>query len=193
MEHTEYNGELFAVDLYSKFISTDFAYTLKYKILNEPRHFHHSTLTKKGVPSKKRNKTIYGSIPKYTYTYRGKIVESTIYDWSLFPELQTLSNMISNLVGQPFSTCVIQIYNSGIVEIKPHRDKEMKPGSIIASISLGETRIMRFEKSGFKTIDIPLESASLCCIRPPTNDTWLHSIPPDSSTGVRISLVFRNF
>ena len=144
-------------------------------------------------PVKKRNKTIYGSLDKYTIIYRGKTIHTPILPWKSFPELYTLAQRIQETTQQSYNTCVIQIYNSGIVGIKPHRDKEMKPGTDIASISLGNTRSMRFERSGCEELDIPLEHGTLCLIKPPTNDYWLHSIPTDNSSNIRISLVFRNY
>jgi alkylated DNA repair dioxygenase AlkB len=181
------------IDIYSNYLSNSEAFELYSKIIKNPHHFKHSPITKSGLPSKKRNKTIYGSIPKYIYEYYGKMVETPINPWHSFPELEILAKRIEKTTGQSYNTCVIQIYNSGDVEIKPHRDKEMKKDSIIASISLGETRKMRFERSGCETLDILLESGMLCLINPPTNDYWLHSIPTDTTKNPRISLVFRNF
>lgn len=193
MEQTNYSCDAMDIDTYSQYLSISETEELLKKIMSNPRHFKHEAVTKKGVPSKKRNKTIYGSLKTYRYEYRGETVETPIYNWRLFPELEGLARRIEETTGQPYNTCVIQIYNSGVVEIKPHRDKEMKEGSIIASISLGETRAMRFERRGYEALDIPLEKGTLCLINPPTNDYWLHSIPADDSSHVRISLVFRNF
>jgi alkylated DNA repair dioxygenase AlkB len=69
----------------------------------------------------------------------------------------------------------------------------MKPGTIIASVSLGTTRVMTFEnKSGLHAI--PLVSGSLCLIMPPTNDKWSHSIALDKRCqGGRISIIFRYY
>ena len=193
MEKTTYSCDEMGIDTYSQYLSISECDELFKKIMSNPRHFKHATLTKKGIVSKKRNKTIYGSLPTYRYEYLGRIVETRIHNWELFPELEKLAQRIEGTTGQHYNTCVIQIYNSGVVEIKPHRDKEMKKDSIIASISLGETRAMRFERRGYDTLDISLESGTLCLINPPTNEHWLHSIPADDSVGVRISLVFRNF
>ena len=72
----------------------------------------------------------------------------------------------------------------------------MDPNVIISSVSLGTTRIMRFESINSidgqkKIIDIPLNSGTLCLIKPHTNNKWLHSIEKDNSTTIRISLIFR--
>jgi len=187
-----YSCEYMDIDIYSKYISQSEADALFKKIIDNPIHFKNEAITKKGEPSKKRNKTIYGSIKKYTIVYRGKTIQTHVHDWKQFPELEALSKRIEEKTDQPYNTCVIQIYNTGVVGIKPHRDKEMKAGSIIASISLGETRNMRFERDGCETVDIPLESGTLCLINPPTNDYWLHSIPSDETKNIRVSLIFRN-
>ena len=69
----------------------------------------------------------------------------------------------------------------------------MNEGTKIASISLGESRVMRFERSGFEPINIILEKGDLCVINYPTNNYWLHSIPTDDTTQMRASLIYRNF
>ena len=122
-----------------------------------------------------------------------KTIHTPILPWESFPELLILAKRIQETTSQSYNTCVIQIYNSGSVGIKPHRDKEMKYGTNIASISLGETRSMYFERRGYEQLDIPLVAGDLCIIKPPTNDYWLHSIPTDSTKNTRISLIFRNF
>jgi alkylated DNA repair dioxygenase AlkB len=67
----------------------------------------------------------------------------------------------------------------------------MMSDDIIASVSLGTPRIMRFERKGWETQDILLDTGMLCLINPPTNDYWLHSIPADESVTSRVTLVFR--
>ena len=190
---TNYSCDQMDIDIHSEYLSTIESDELFKKIISNPIHFKNNPITKKGAPSKKRNKTIYGSLDTYTIVYKGKIIDTPIHSWESFPELYVLVKRIGKTTMQTYNTCVIQIYNSGVVGINPHKDKEMKLGTTIASISLGETRTMRFERSNFDMLDIPLESGSLCLIKPPTNDYWLHSIPLDTTTNIRISLIFRNY
>lgn len=190
---TNYSCDSMDIDIYSSYLSQSESNELFRKIIQNPIHFKNSTLTKAGIPSKKRNKTIYGSLDKYTIVYKGKTIHTPILPWEVFPELLILAKRIQETTSQSYTTCVIQIYNSGSVGIKPHRDKEMKYGTNIASISLGETRSMYFERYGYEQLDIPLDAGDLCIIKPPTNDYWLHSIPTDSTKNTRISLIFRNF
>ena len=177
--------------IHKKYLKEPVADALLQSIISEPRHFKHPLKTKAGQLSKKRNKTIYGDIPEYTICYKGKIIKTPVLSWN--QEFKAIRDKISVTTEQPYNTCVLGIYNSGNVGIKPHRDKEMNEGSKISSISLGETRIMRFERSGFEPVDIPLEKGDLCVINYPTNNYWLHSIPTDDSTKTRASLIFRNF
>ena len=177
--------------IYKKYLGDPAADALLQSIIAEPRPFKHPLQTKTGQLSKKRNKTIYGDIPEYTICYRGKIIKTPVSPWTT--EFKDIRDKISLTTEQNYNTCVLQIYNSGNVGIKPHKDKEMNEGSKICSISLGETRIMRFERSGFEPVDIALDKGDLCIINYPTNNYWLHSIPMDDSTHIRASLIYRNF
>jgi len=175
--------------IHKKYLEEHVSDALLQTVLAEPQK--HATVTKKGQPSKKRNGTIYGDTKEYTITYRGQIIKKPVNPWK--PEFIELREKITKTTEQNYNTCALQVYNSGVVGIKPHRDKEMNAGSKIASISLGETRVMRFERHGFEPIDIALDKGDLCVINYPTNNYWLHSIPTDNTTQARASLIFRNF
>jgi len=177
--------------VYKKYLEEPTSDALLSSILTDPQHFKHALITKAGQPSKKRNKTIYGDINEYVITYRGKIIKTPVFPWK--EEFKEIRDKITETTEQQYNTCVLQIYNSGQVGIKPHKDKEMNEGTKIASISLGESRVMRFERSGFEPINIILEKGDLCIINYPTNNYWLHSIPTDDTTQMRASLIYRNF
>ena len=189
----KYCNHLYKLDIviHKKYVDDHGSDELLATILADPKHMKYPMITKAGKPSKKRNGTIYGDTKEYTITYRGQIIKKPVNPWK--PEFLELRNKITKTTEQNYNTCGLQIYNSGQVGIKPHRDKEMNAGSKIASISLGETRIMRFERSGFEPIDIALDKGDLCIINYPTNNYWLHSIPTDDSSQVRASLIYRNF
>jgi len=177
--------------IHKKYLEDTESDALLQVVLSDPRNFKHALVTKAGQPSKKRNGTIYGDLKEYIITYKGKIIKKPVLPWN--SEFIELRNKITNTTEQKYNTCALQIYNSGQVGIKPHKDKEMNAGSKISSISLGETRIMRFERSGFEPIDIVLDKGDLCIINYPTNNYWLHSIPTDNTTKARASLIYRNF
>lgn len=191
---TSYKDSQLDIDVYDDFLANDRASEILDVILSEAP-FKKRMLTKKGEPMKRRNKLIFADddFPEYTIVYRGKVIKTPTLRWSTLPILKELRDRVSEKTGQPYNTCVIQVYSNGSVGIKPHRDKEVDFGTNIVSISLGETRTMRFERSGKPSLDIPLVSGSLCVLRPPTNNYWLHSIPLDETQNVRASIIFRNF
>jgi hypothetical protein len=93
-----------------------------------------------------------------------------------------------------FNICVAQRYPSGKVGIQPHKDKEMNSGierTLIAGISLGETRILDMGPSQDPVLSLPLNNGSLYLFLPPTNDYYTHSIRKDETLDPRISLTFR--
>lgn len=185
-----YNDEKLHIRVYHEFIKYEDTLCL-YNFIIQNAKFKNTYLTKKGEVSKKRNKCMYGSIPHYRVSYRGQEMLENVIDWNEMPYLRDLSQLLTSFTGQIYHVCVIQLYNNGEVGILPHRDKEMKMGTIITSLSLGTNRIMRFELNG-KVIDIPLNNGTLCLIDPPTNDYWSHSILKDNSNTSRMSLIFRN-
>jgi len=189
----QYKNPLYQVDIvvYKKYLDDGAADSLLDTILMDPKHTKHPLTTKAGQPSKKRNKTIYGDIREYVITYRGKTIKTPVLPWTeVFAQVR---DKIAETTGQKYNTGVIQIYNSGQVGIKPHKDKEMNARTKISSISLGQSRVMRFERHGFEPIDIVLDKGDMCIINYPTNNFWLHSIPTDDSAQVRASLIFRQF
>lgn len=106
--------------------------------------------------------------------------------------LSDLASKLSLKTNDTYNTCVLQYYANQKVGIQPHRDKEVVGHNVITSLSVGATRIMRFEKNGI-IHDIALTNGSLCVIYPPTNEKWLHSIVCENTQkDPRISLVFRN-
>jgi hypothetical protein len=117
-------------------------------------------------------------------------VERKAEPWDTIPMLGKLRDMIQTVTKSVFTYCVVQYYPCGKVGIKPHRDKEMTPGSVIAGLSLGVRRTLRMSYNEID-IDISLGTGSLYIFYPPTNDFWTHSILTDDKETSRISLTFR--
>ncbi len=117
-------------------------------------------------------------------------VERKAEPWDEVPLLSQIRDVIQKVTKSVFTYCVIQYYPCGKVGIKPHRDKEMTPGSVIAGLSLGRRRTLRMSYWG-ENIDISLGTGSLYVFHPPTNDHWSHSILTDETQTPRISLTFR--
>lgn len=120
----------------------------------------------------------------------GKTVERVALPWSDIPHLKKLKRIVERVTNSVYTYCVVQYYPCGKVGIKPHRDKEMTPGSVIAGLSVGQSRTLRMSRRG-ENLDLEIPSGSLYVFYPPTNDYWSHSILTDESTHPRISLTFR--
>lgn len=197
-QYQHYVNPDLSIRVYHRFLHAGWCTALlEYLVKEVPwPHSHHN---QSGVLSKRRNKKIYGEIPSYSATFQGKTLTTTVYPWEQMPVLRDIRDLIATATGQPYNVCVLQLYNNGAVGIKPHFDKEMKSGTIIASISLGETRTMTFTRTARchpdspSTLSLPLVSGSLCTLDPPTNDRYLHSIDTDATQGRRMSMVFRYY
>lgn len=178
------------IQVIDNYLSQEYAKQILDEILEKVK-FPYEKITKNGALSKRRNKTIFGEIDNYTVIYKDTEIKTPVNKWNDCPILKKVADELEAYTKQKYHVCVIQLYNNGEVGIDHHRDKEMAPGTIIASISLGCTRIMSFKRYN-KTLNFQLKSGSLCLINPPTNDNWTHAIPKDDTKDMRISLVFRN-
>jgi alkylated DNA repair dioxygenase AlkB len=167
------------VDYYSNFLPSDQASKL-YSYLN-------SKLTWK--PNRRSNYT-FGSSIVYEIKFKNATVKRPTIPWD--PELAKIRDLVTEITGQKFTVCVVMHYPSGKTGINPHRDKEMKKGTIIAGVSLGETRSLIMSR-GNQGYEWELQSGSLYVINPPTNDYWAHEIVKDETLNPRISLTFRNY
>lgn len=141
--------------------------------------------------SRRSNITIGNEGFSYTVTFRDNTVVRHAIPWDTFPAVQQLKERLEELYSTTFTYCVVQYYPSGKVGIKPHRDRELTPGTIIAGVSLGATRDLVMSR-GAASITYTLIDGSLYVLHPPTNDYWSHSIPTDNTTEPRYSLTFRD-
>jgi alkylated DNA repair dioxygenase AlkB len=144
-------------------------------------------------PENKRVNQTYGDDGLiYRINFYGKITERPALSWSKAPLLKELRDYVSDLTGEKYTICVVQRYPNGKIGINPHRDKEMILGTTIAGMSFGTQRTLTMQR-GEKNISLDLTPGSLYVMKPPTNSFWSHSIEKDNTTGVRISLTFRNY
>lgn len=160
----------------------------------------YSILKSKCFPksSNRRSNVTYGDEGvSYTVQFKNNTIVRVAIPWSEFPLLLKYKHRLEQLTGMRFNYVVIQRYPSGKIGIAPHRDKEMKSGTVIAGISLYTPRIIALHPPRYNRIDREivrglLQNGSLYLLYPPTNDHWSHEIEVDDSiTGERISLTFR--
>jgi alkylated DNA repair dioxygenase AlkB len=139
----------------------------------------------------KRKVAWYGDT-EYSYTYSNTTKQAQI--WT--PELLKLKNVVEELSGNHFNSCLLNLYHNGSEGMSWHSDdeKDMEKNSAIASLTLGAERKFSFKHRSTKlTLSILLESGSLLVMKGTTQSYWLHSLPKTTKVlRPRINLTFRN-
>jgi alkylated DNA repair dioxygenase AlkB len=113
------------------------------------------------------------------------------------PALLEIKTKIESLTGEPFNCCLLNLYHDGSEGMGWHSDdeKEMKPGGMIASLSLGAARKFKFKhKKDPLQKEIYLENGSLLLMSGETQQFWRHQLPVSKKVKeARINLTFRTF
>jgi alkylated DNA repair dioxygenase AlkB len=139
----------------------------------------------------KRKVAWYGDT-EYLYTYSN----STKQALSWTKELLGLKQMIENVSGSNYNSCLLNLYHNGNEGMAWHSDDEESLGknNNIASLSLGAERKFLFKhKLTKQTVSILLEHGSLLVMKGSTQTNWLHSLPKSKKISQpRINLTFRS-
>jgi alkylated DNA repair dioxygenase AlkB len=181
----EFRGNNFNVDFYENFLSQEESEYV-FNILEKNVKWS-SNIT----PGKRVNQTYGDDGLTYEIHWYGKTTKRKVYPWSDMNILKTIRDKIQEITNEKYNICVVQRYPSGKVGINAHRDKEMKKGTTICGLSLGETRTLSI--NGKNNINLSLTPGSLYIFNPPTNEYNTHCIDKDDTTNPRISLTFRNY
>ncbi|XP_075852752.1 DNA oxidative demethylase ALKBH2 isoform X4 [Microcebus murinus] len=119
------------------------------------------------------------------------------------PVLERVRDRVSGVTGQTFNFVLVNRYKDGCDHIGEHRDdeRELAPGSPIASVSFGACRdfIFRHKDSRGKkpsrrveVVRLQLAHGSLLMMNYPTNTHWYHSLPVRKKIlAPRVNLTFR--
>lgn len=138
----------------------------------------------------KRKVAWYGN-ERYNYTYSNTTKQAL--PWT--PELIKLKQLIENITGTQFNSCLLNLYHTGEEGMAWHSDDEKALGrkTVIASLSLGAARKFSFKhKTSGEKKDIILETGSLLVMQGATQTHWLHRLPPTKTVkNARINLTFR--
>lgn len=147
---------------------------------------------KKDYPKRRSNITIGDEGVSYQVTFGNNTVTRVAESWDLIRGSEDIRHAINSVYGQYCNYAVIQRYPVATTEIKPHRDKEINPDTMIFGLSLGATRKLELRR-GNTIHRINLSHGSLYVLLPPTNDYWSHAIPPGDVDEVRFSITFRTY
>jgi alkylated DNA repair dioxygenase AlkB len=138
----------------------------------------------------KRKAAWYGD-SDYLYTYSNSTKQAL--PWT--EELSWLRQIIKELIGTKFNSCLLNLYHNGNEGMGWHSDDEKSLGknNTIASLSLGAERKFLFKHKQTKQIvSLLLEHGSLLVMKGATQSNWLHSLPKSKDViDSRINLTFR--
>jgi alkylated DNA repair dioxygenase AlkB len=138
----------------------------------------------------KRKVAWYGD-SEYLYTYSNTTKRALA--WT--KELSELKQIVEELAGIKFNSCLLNLYHNGNEGMGWHSDDEKPLGknNTIASLSFGAERKFSFKhKQTKQTVSLVLEHGSLLIMKDATQRNWLHSLPKSKNiTQPRINLTFR--
>jgi alkylated DNA repair dioxygenase AlkB len=138
----------------------------------------------------KRKVAWYGD-SEYLYTYSNTTKQALA--WT--KELSELKQIVEELAGIKFNSCLLNLYHNGNEGMGWHSDDEKSMGknNTIASLSFGAERKFSFKHKQTKQIvSLVLEHGSLLVMKDDTQRNWLHSLPKSKYiTEPRINLTFR--
>lgn len=127
----------------------------------------------------------------FSYTYSGTTKQALPWTAALLG----LKQLVETLTGNPYNSCLLNLYHDGSEGMGWHSDDEtsLAKDSTIASISLGAEREFRLKhKRTDERVPVLLENGSLLVMRGRTQSNWHHCIPKTRKiTAPRINLTFR--
>lgn len=133
----------------------------------------------------------YGD-PDTAYSYSG--ITLTALPWT--PVLLAIKDRVEEVSQATFNSVLLNLYRDGSDSMGWHADDEPELGKnpIIASVSLGQPRILQM-KHRYKSSEkqsIPLANGSLLLMRGTTQHHWLHQVAKSRRPmGERINLTYR--
>ncbi|XP_057601956.1 DNA oxidative demethylase ALKBH2 isoform X2 [Hippopotamus amphibius kiboko] len=145
-----------------------------------------------------RKQATYGDAG-LTYTFSGL----TLSPKPWVPVLERVRDRVSLVTGQTFNFVLVNRYKDGRDHIGEHRDdeRELAPGSPIASVSFGASRDFFFRHKDSRgkhpsrrmgVVRLQLAHGSLLMMNHPTNTHWYHSLPVRKKIlAPRVNLTFR--
>jgi alkylated DNA repair dioxygenase AlkB len=139
-----------------------------------------------------KRKTAWYGDSDYLYTYSNKTKQALA--WT--KELSDLKQIVEEIAGSKFNSCLLNLYHNGDEGMGWHSDDEKSLGknnTTIASLSFGAERKFSFKhKQTKQMVSLVLEHGSLLIMKDATQTNWLHSLPKSKKiTQQRINLTFR--
>ncbi|RKP53515.1 alpha-ketoglutarate-dependent dioxygenase AlkB family protein [Pararobbsia silviterrae] len=135
--------------------------------------------------------TAWQGDPEAIYVYSG--IRNVPGAWT--PAVLELRRAAERASGVTFNSVLINRYRNGVDSMGWHADKERElgPEPVIASVSLGVTRVFQFQHVKTRVVHtLELSHGSLLIMRGLTQREWRHRVPKAPKVlGERINLTFR--
>ncbi|MBD8525444.1 alpha-ketoglutarate-dependent dioxygenase AlkB [Pseudoxanthomonas sp. CAU 1598] len=151
------------------------------------------TLTLFGKQHAQPRLTAWYGDPGCNYSYSGLAMRPLLWTGLL----QRLRAEVEHACRQQFNSVLLNYYRNQRDSMGMHSDDEpeLGPAPVIASLSLGEQRTLKFAPRNnpqLRAIGLPLPSGSLLLMQGDTQRNWKHGIAKSTRPmGPRISLTFR--
>ena len=155
-------------------------------------HHHHSD-TKYTHNFSSRAVAFYGEHP---YCYTGGYHETNPFSDNPYL-VYILESVKVHFPKLQFNSAMVTKYENGTQGIPPHSDNEesISPGSMICTISLGETRTLEFRstsKTSLVNSKVRLAHGDILFMTRSSQNQFEHCIPKDYTKGMRVSITLRH-
>ncbi len=141
-----------------------------------------------------RQEAMFGDSESYFYIYSGS-VELRAKLWT--PFLLELRAQVEAKTGYRYQVTIGNYYRNEQDSIGFHADNEptLGPQPVIASISLGATRLFKMKrKVGEQSYSYDLSHGDLLLMLPGCQEEWVHAVPKSArSSAARINWTFRPY
>ncbi len=179
------------ISYYPQFLAPEVARELYYRLIHEVA-WQQDPITLFGKTYMQPRLTALYGLEGKPYSYSGIIMEPRPF----LPGLLGLKQKVEELTGATFTTCLLNLYRNGNDSNGWHADNEQELGRnpIIASVSLGATRVfhLKHRKKKEWKHKMHLEHGSLLLMGGTTQHHWLHQVPKTKKPcGERINITFR--
>lgn len=179
------------IQLYPNFLTPQFALNL-FEVFKNKIPWRHDPVKVFGKTYMQPRLTSLHGTTKQSYGYSNL----QMYPEPMTPEMFDLMTRINQLNNTSFNIVLLNMYRDGNDSNGWHADNEKELGQnpVIASISLGASRIFKLKHRHDKNLthQMLLENGSLLMMSGQTQHHWLHHIPKTKKQiGPRINLTFR--
>lgn len=182
-----YNGEVY---FYGRIFNLEYIELIYERLLNEIEWRRDEAMIF-GKHIITNRKIAWYADRTYTYTY-SKIIRKSL-PW--VEVLLELKEKVEKLTGEPYNSCLLNLYHDGSEGMAWHSDdeKELKKQGSIASLSFGAGRKFALKHNKTKEkVEFILQSGDLLEMKGQTQSYWKHAILKTTKVRTpRISLTFR--